>query len=313
MRSTQCTVICCDNCSSDDSVYQILRWAKIHFDEACSSAAARFILLVNQANAGYAAGNNAAIRYVLEQASYDYIWILNNDTIVKPDALSELLQYARKNTDLGAIGSTMVDWDNPEKVQCAGGYRYWPITTIVKPVWAGKSVTAITVAELASAPRLDYISGAAMLLSVPAIKSVGLLDERFFLYYEEADYALRMRQKGWHLGWCRTSVVFHKGGISTSEPITRSANVSKIPLAAYHENLSTLLFTAKHYPHLFILVALFRLLAKIILLITRRRFSHIKALFWAYKDFFMIKNKTLPQQEKPTVKFSGGLGKSISS
>ena len=59
----------------------------------------------------------------------------------------------------------MVDWDNPEKVH-AGGYRYWPITTIVKPVW-GEIVTAITVAELASAPRLDYISGAAMLLSVP--------------------------------------------------------------------------------------------------------------------------------------------------
>lgn len=293
------TLVCCDNASSDDSIPALESWGRQHFPEPLSgalSAAARrrsgggeFVLLRTERNGGYAAGNNAALAYLLSQDRYRFIWLLNNDTVVEADALPKLLGYAIRYPRAGAIGSTLVDYYNRESLQCAGGCRYLPAFTLMWNVLGGHPLPDAL--KFRGKARLDYVHGAAMLLAVPAIAEVGLLDERFFLYYEEIDYARRLRARGYELAWCRNSVVYHKGAVSTGG---RSAGKQhESVLANYHENLSTLLFTWLHYPYLLPLAAGFRLVMKIIVFLLFRRGYLFKPLFLAYWDFLQLRHREI--------------------
>ena len=284
------TLVCCDNASSDNSIAVLESWGRRHFPELATGAAAmashrqsagEFVLMRTERNGGYAAGNNAALRYLLSQGRYRFIWLLNNDTVVEADALPKLLAYALRHPRAGAIGSTLVDYYNRESVQCAGGCRYLPALTVMWNVLGGRPLREVL--QFQETVRLDYVHGAAMLLSVPAIAEVGLLNERFFLYYEEADYARRLRARGYELAWRRDSVVYHKGAISTGGRVTGKRREST--LANYHENLSTLLFTRLHYPYLLPMAAGFRLVMKTAVFLLFRRGYLFGPLLGAYRDF----------------------------
>lgn len=287
-------VVCCDNASSDDSVTVIESWARQHFSEQRVAPASKrlykqsigseFVLLQTERNGGYAAGNNAALRYILPR-QYKFILLLNNDTVIKADALQELLAYAHHHPQAGAVGSTLVDYFNRELVQCAGGCRYLPALTIIWNVLGGRLLHDVL--QSRKMVHLDYVHGAAMLLSTSAITNVGLLNEQFFLYYEEADYALRLRAQGYELAWCRNSIVYHKGAVSTGGRTT--VKQCESTLANYHENLSTLLFTLLHYPYLLPLAACFRLAMKITVFLLFRRGYLFKPLFVAYRDFLRLR------------------------
>lgn len=291
------TLVCCDNASSDDSIAVLESWGRQHFPEFLSGTASvaaprrsgggEFVLLRTERNGGYAAGNNAALAYLLSQDRYQFIWLLNNDTVVEADALPKLLDYAMRHLRAGAIGSTLVDYYNRESLQCAGGCRYLPAFTLMWNVLGGRPLREAL--QYRGTVRLDYVHGAAMLLSVPAITEVGLLDERFFLYYEEADYARRLQARGYELAWCRDSVVYHKGAVSTGGRATSNRRESN--LANYHENLSTLLFTWLHYPHLLPLAAGFRLVMKTVVFLLFRRGYLFKPLFMAYRDFVQLRRQ----------------------
>ena len=292
-------VVCCDNASSDDSVAVLEAWGRRHFSCPTGDATAvalqnpikssEFVLLQTERNGGYAAGNNAALRYLLAQGRYQFIWLLNNDTVVEADALPKLLDYASRHPQAGAIGSTLVDYHQREWVQCAGGCRYLPALTVMWNVLGGQSLEDVLRSR--ENVHLDYVHGAAMLLTVSAIAEVGLLNEQFFLYYEEADYARRLRSKGYELAWCRDSVVYHKGAVSTGGRSTAKQRESI--LANYHENLSTLLFTYLHYPYLLPLAASFRLAMKIVVFSLFRRGYLLGPLFRAYRDFMRLRHQKI--------------------
>jgi hypothetical protein len=291
-RRQRLALVVCDNGSSDRSAHQLQEWAGRHFQlagpEARSSDGALasgwdFLLVQTGANRGYAGGNNAGIRHALQREGCELIWVLNNDTVVDEHALSALLECARRWPEVGIFGSTLVDYYRPNTVQLAGGCRYHPATTTMSNICGGRSLNAVLL-EHDGDIRLDYVSGASMFCRAELFRKAGLLDERFFLYYEEIDLARRASAAGYSLRWCKDAIVYHKGGVSTGGRSPASPNESWP--SSYHENLSTLLYTMKHHRRLVPLAASLRFLGKSLVYLMRGRLQLFSALLSAYRDAF---------------------------
>lgn len=188
LRYPNARVLLVDNASSDDSV-------------ACVRARHPEVeVIVNAANLGFAAGNNVGIRRALAQGA-DYVWLLNNDTVVSSEALGALVEEAQQGARVGVVGSVLYEYDRPLAVQAWGGGTLRP--------WLG-----ITTQHTAPQARVDHIVGASMLLRAEMLREVGLLDEDFFFFMEDTELSLRARRAGWHLRVAPRSFVFHKGGSS---------------------------------------------------------------------------------------------------
>ena len=185
------TVIVVDNGSTDDSVVRI------------KSAHPDIPLHEGSTNLGFAGGNNIGIRYALSQKA-DFLWLLNNDTKPAPNALSALVGKALTDRRIGAVSSVCYYADNQSTVQA----------------WAGTRVNLwIGYARNSTVPHgddwFDALYGASMLIARPALEECGLLDEGFFHYWEETEFCLRLRKKGWRLAAAPDSHVLHKVGAST--------------------------------------------------------------------------------------------------
>lgn len=185
------SVVLVDNGSTDDSVSRIR--------VACPDV----LLLEGGKNRGFAAGNNIGIRHALAHGA-DYVWLLNNDTKPATDALSALVSKAKSDHRIGAVGSVCYYADTPAKVQGWAGARV--------NLWCGYG-------HLSTIPRNDdwfhSLNAASMLISRAALEDVGLLDEGFFLYWEDTEFCLRLRKKGWRIAAAPDSHVLHKVGAST--------------------------------------------------------------------------------------------------
>ncbi|MEF2231530.1 MAG: glycosyltransferase family 2 protein [Pseudodesulfovibrio sp.] len=222
-----------------------------------------------QGNKGFAAGCNTGIRIALALGA-EYIWLLNNDTVVEPSALKELMACAEKNPK-SIIGATVLDFEFPGTIQVAAGFRYHPFLSVIQALHRGRPVGEI---PSLSAEQLDYVYGASLFLPASIYNRVGPFDENFFLYYEELDFCIRARRIGATLLWCRDCKVRHVGGGAVQ---TAAASTASYGLAAYHEARSTLLFTRKHYPAALPAVLFLRLFAKPILLLFRGKWRQLGA------------------------------------
>jgi GT2 family glycosyltransferase len=185
------SIVVVDNGSRNDSVIRIR--------EACPG----ITLLETGKNLGFAGGNNVGIRYAIDHGA-EYIWLLNNDTEPRPTALTELVEKALSNPKLGAIGSTLMYAHDPGSVQAWGGGRI--------NVWIGRSFHTLVPQK---DDWFDYITAASLLIPRQALEDVGLLDEGFFLYWEDGDLGFRLREGGWKLGVAADSIVLHKEHAST--------------------------------------------------------------------------------------------------
>jgi GT2 family glycosyltransferase len=188
-------VVVVDNGSSDDSVARI-------------QAAHPAVRLVQTGkNLGFSGGNNAGIREVMRQ-EVKYVWLLNNDTQPAPGALRELVRTAEADFRLGAVGSVLHYAEAPQKIQAWGGG--WI------NLWNGYSTHATAPPKLGR--RLDFLTAASMLVRRKSLEDVGLMDDRFFLYWEDAELCFRLRKNGWNLGVARHAIVLHKVNASTGKP-----------------------------------------------------------------------------------------------
>jgi GT2 family glycosyltransferase len=293
------TMIVCDNHSDDDSVDIINRWALLHFPHVVDNTAdaAKFVLFQIESNSGYAAGNNVGIQYALDN-DFNYVWILNNDTVVEPDALSTLVDYVEKHPQIACCGSTLVDYSEPTKLQCAAGCQYNPLSTVRTEIYHGCDLSWVQKQE--KTLKLDYICGAAMFFNIDALRNIGLMNQQFFLYYEELDLAQRLKKAGYQLGWCKASVVRHQ------QRSNKKVNEDQQQFLHYHENLSTLIYTWLHHRSIFVFAATFRLIAKIIVLPFTNRIRLLPSLFKAYQDFY-LHFCNAPQQQNKIASISNSL------
>ncbi len=287
------TIVVCDNDSTDNSQHYILNWAKNYFatsqilkllsgiEKKSTPNVPSFVFIQNPANLGFSGGNNPGIRWALAQGCFDFIWMLNNDTKVHAQALKHLALNAQNRLKAGIIGSTIIQSITGNKLECAGGCWYNPVTTIFRPALVNQALSEV----LQDPPelRLDYIYGVSMFVRTKVFQKVGLLNEEHFLFYEELDFCARSRKAGFDLAWSPQSIVFHKGGASIGRP--GFAKREKIILANYHENLSTLLFTKNFYPQILPLAMFCRFFGKLSAVIRRGEWYLIKPLVKAYIDF----------------------------
>ena len=195
------------------------------------------IFIQSSNNKGYAAGCNSGIRYAMSCNDYEYVWLLNNDTIVSPDALSMMVLELLKNPTAGLCGSTLLNYDNPETIQSVGGkYNYW--TGRIRQILAGDRVSEIRTIQWDA----DYIVGASMLVSRIFIEEIGLMNESYFLYFEELDWCLRAKGR-FSLAWARESLVYHKEGAATG-----GSAKGRSLLSEYYVIRNMIRFTMDHYP-----------------------------------------------------------------
>ena len=223
-------VIIVDNDSSDGS------------EEVLRERYGQHIVVQSGANLGFAGGTNVGLRYALEHGA-DYAWLLNNDTLVEPDALTELVKRMQERPDAGLCGSTLVYHHDRSRVQAYGGatYNKWLSTSrhIGQDAPRDEEVDAEEVEA-----QLDYLVGASCLVSRPFLEEVGLMSEDYFLYFEEVDWAARAKGR-YKLAFAPKSVVYHKEGGSIG---SSSDGAKKSRLADYYGVRNRLLYTRKHAP-----------------------------------------------------------------
>ena len=150
-------IIICDNASSDNSILEIEKWR--------AKKKVEVILLKNNSNLGFAGGNNVGIRYALGKGDFKYIWILNNDTVVKRNTLSALVRKMESDNTIGICGSKLMYYDNSDEVQALGG-QYNKLLGISKHIIREEDLC-----------KLDYVVGASMLISKKFIEEIGLMND----------------------------------------------------------------------------------------------------------------------------------------
>lgn len=214
-------VILVDNGSTDDSVSRIC------------GAFPNVTLLETGENLGYAGGNNVGIRYALEHGA-EVICILNNDVKVAPDFLEPLVATLLSEQLVGVVTPLVATMDESEGV--------WALGSAINNHNA--SVTRLHVGEPVPTWReqspfsVDVASGAAMLVKREVFEALGLMDEGFFLYYEETDWCLCIRDAGYQIMAVPASVVFHKVSAALGETS---------PVIDYYMLRNHLRFIARHW------------------------------------------------------------------
>ena len=181
----------------------------------------------NSCNLGFARAVNRA----LEQCTAPYLLILNPDTIVLDGFFESVLQYLEENRDVGIVGSRILNPDG--SVQ--GSARSFPTpltglfgrTSLLSRYFPNSLITRaniLTTRSDGSTPvEVDWVSGACMVLRREAVVDADLMDERFFLYWEDADWCRRMREFGWKVVYFPQATVYHYVGSSSQKRIFRSA------------------------------------------------------------------------------------------
>ncbi len=188
-------VIFVDNASLDDSVDYI----KKEFGKN-----PRFRIIRNEKNFGFTEGNNVGMR----QSEAEYIVLLNSDTRVDPDWLSELVTLAKKDR-VGAVQSKILQMDSPGLIDCAGGF----VDYYGYHFERGKGEKA-SIYEMQD--EIFYAKGAAVLFNREVLKRTGLFDSDIFLYFDETDLCWRIWLSGYKVIFSPKLIVYHASGSTTS-------------------------------------------------------------------------------------------------
>lgn len=235
------------------------------------TADARVVILRGARNTGFAGGNNAALKLVLSDGHAAFAWILNNDTVVAPDCLSRLVDVMSSDARIGGVGTTILEYSAPATVQIASGGRVSQATGAVRDDQVGVCLSALN----RNSSNFDFVSCCSLLVRRETLKSIGLLDERFFMYAEDSDFGLRMSRANWKLAYAPDARIWHKGS---------ATSVSGSPFNDYHQVRSCLLLVHKWQPWLMPSAFAFWLYRGLVPKLWRRQWSRARAVCRAFFD-----------------------------
>ena len=222
------------------------------------------ILIQTGENLGFAGGNNVGIRYMLQDESVDYILLLNNDTIVEKNFLQQLVQARELAPKVGIVGGKILCYDDTSKVSHSAGFVNW---IIAKPF----------VKEFSESSDCDFVTGACFLIKRGVVKKLNkLLDEDYFLYWEDTDFCLRAKREGFTIHYEPKAVLFHK--VSQSSGLQ-----SRCKLALYYYTRNRFLFIRRNGSLLYKLIFFFL-------------YSVVGVPFFIFKSIFIF-NKKFNQEE----------------
>lgn len=213
VREGRACVVVVDNASGDGSAARIRQAIETNGWQAWVS------VLESERNGGFAYGNNLAVRAALQSGRPPaYFWLLNPDTVVRPGALGHLVQFMREHPGAGIAGGGIDEGDG----------RAWPYAFRFPSVWselenslrlglASRLLSRHAVARrMGDRPEeVEWVSGATMMVRREVFEAIGLMDEGYFLYFEETDFCLRAARAGWLCWHVPQSRVMHIAGQST--------------------------------------------------------------------------------------------------
>ena len=297
-------IIVCDNHSSDESLVRLKEWARgiLEVETAVSDDSGHrwayrpvpkplqyaeydyshgkpqlgdddpsLTFIQTGSNLGYAGGNNIGIEYAVHNDA-DYIWILNNDTVVERETLSRLVLHAEADKQIGIVGSKLMQYGTADTIQALGGGALderWG-----KDNQFGRGLQSAQHQD--ETLDLQHVIGAAMLVRTDAVQDVGLMEESYFLYREETDWCIQMRNRGWRLTYCPGAIVWHKEGHSIG---------FKSLLHDYYSVRNMLYLIQKFYPSNLPTAVAFLVFITICPKIVRLQFRRLKYVLKAFFDF----------------------------
>ncbi len=242
------------------------------------------IVIRSSVNLGFSGGNNLGIKAALDQGA-DYVLLLNDDTEVAPDFLGLLVGAGEQSEHIGALGPVIYYFDDPKRIWFAGGSFDARLCQAHAPR-SGESDEG----DLPDLIESDWLTGCCLLIKRQAFERAGLLDDRFFLYWEDMDWVLRLRRVGLQSVVVPSAHIWHKISVSTGG--TESV------LKAYHKTRSHLLFAQIHAPRTLLLLQ-WRILRDIAWLLVKSRQQDRLRKAWAYaaaiKDYHAGRSDRGPQ------------------
>ena len=239
-------ILVVDNASADDSLERIRAWASgaeffqpeagplahltrpplrkpvplRELDEAealtTRPGAERLTLIRAARNHGFAGGNNLGLRHALLDPSIAHFWCLDNDTVVEADAPRALLARLDATPRVGMCGTQVRFYHRPGVVQILNGARFNVLTGDIQGIGAGLPVSAPFDPQRV-ARETDFVPGASLAVSRSFLETVGFMEEDYFLYFEEIDWAVRNRRR-FETAFAHGAIVYHKesGSIGAS-------------------------------------------------------------------------------------------------
>ena len=214
-------IVLVDNASGDGSAEKLV----LEFPEIS--------LVQNETNLGFPGGNNVAIQAVLERGT-DYFLLLNNDTIVAPDFLTELVRVAESDPRIGMLNPKIYYFEPADRLWYAGG-SYKPWWSFAKT----RGVNQRDAGRFEKVEEVSFITGCACLVKATVVRQIGLLDEVFFLGFEDLDWCMRASKAGFKGYYVPSSVIWHKSSYDTKKNLGKAVK-------DFYGTRNSVLFARKH-------------------------------------------------------------------
>ena len=203
-------------------------------------------------NLGFAEGSNAGIRYILGKDGFKYVWLLNNDTVIDKNALSEMVKLSESDEKIGMVGSKLLYYDKLNIIQALGG------TSQITWRSFGTSICSFEKDQIKFNNNFEIKGspiGASLLVKKEVIETTGIFDENYFLYAEETDWGFRASKIGWKLFCSGKSKIWHKMGNSSGKSVQKvflgrqsiRSSFNKFYINKYYTIRNRLYFTRKHF------------------------------------------------------------------
>lgn len=268
------SIVVVDNGSTDGSLEAIARWGREHLP---------LTLIRNAENLGFVRGSNQGMRHALS-TNTEYVFLLNNDTVVDTDAISLLVATAERSVersgDVGMVGPKIYQYGK-DNVLDSAGTRTIPWLAQGFLIGHGEEDHG----QYDHPGDLPYVTGTALLVKRAVLEKVGLMDEDYFCYFDDFDWGLKARRAGFKLLLEPRAVVHHKG--------SQTAGFNS-PFYVHHMVRSRILFARKNVPFLPFLFAflpcllLYRYLRPVFPLLVHRKWSHLRSLHRGIHEGFKI-------------------------
>jgi GT2 family glycosyltransferase len=192
-------------------------------------------IIRNSKNLGFTGGNNVGLRDALER-NPDYLLLLNNDTIVAPDFLTQLVSVAESDPRIGILNPKIYYFEPSNRIWHAGGEH--------KPWWSSAKqlgLKKIDNGDYDTVREVSFVTGCALLIKTGIVRQVGLLDEMYFLGWEDLDWTVRVMRAGFKAYYVPQSKIWHRESYDTKK------NGGK-KLRDYYGIRNSILFARKHMP-----------------------------------------------------------------
>ena len=194
-------------------------------------------------NVGFAAGNNLGMNFLLRAREIDYVWLLNNDTVVQPDAAQALIARMDATHNIGMCGTVVRYYHRPDTLQALNGHRFSLMTGASRGINSGKSIR-VPFDPARVARETDFVLGASLAVSRRFVETIGPMHESYFLYFEEVDWAYRNAGR-FAIAFAHGAIVFHKEGGTIGSSSTKGL---RSELSDYYLTRSRLAFIRRRAP-----------------------------------------------------------------